>query len=59
MALKLNGHSYTTIVKFGLWKSLTFLQYIHNQRAHISTGVSKSMSTELKFTHIAAIEEAW
>jgi hypothetical protein len=31
MALKLNGHSDTTIMKFGRWKSLTFLQYIHNQ----------------------------
>ena len=56
MALKLNGHSDTTIMKFGRWKSLTFLQYIHNQIAHISAGVSKSMSTELKFTNIAAIE---
>ena len=58
MALKLMGHSDTTIMKFGRWKSLTFLQYIHNQIAHISAGVSKSMSTELKFTNIAAIE-AW
>ena len=56
MALKLNGHNDTTIMKFGRWKSLTFLQYIHNQIAHISSGVSKSMSTELKFTNIAAIE---
>jgi hypothetical protein len=58
MALKLIGHSDTTIMKFGQWKSLTFLQYIHNQIAHISAGVSQSMSTELKFTNIAAIE-AW
>ena len=57
MALKLNGHNDTTIMKFGRWKSLTFLQYIHNQIAHISAGVSKSMSTELKFTNIAAIEK--
>ena len=56
MALKLNGHSDTTIMKFGRWKSLTFLQYIHNQIAHISAGVSKSMSTNLNFTNIAAIE---
>ena len=58
MALKLAGYSDTTIMKFGRWKSLTFLQYIHNQIAHISTGVSKSMSTKLDYTNIAAIE-AW
>ena len=56
MALKLMGHNDTTIMKFGRWKSLTFLQYIHNQIAHISAGVSESMSTELLYTNIAAIE---
>ena len=36
MALKLNGASDTTIMKMGRWTSLTFLQYIHNQIAHLS-----------------------
>jgi hypothetical protein len=58
MALKLSGASDTTIMKFGRWKSLTFLQYIHNQIAHISAGVSKAMSTKITYTNIAAIE-AW
>ena len=56
MAMKLTGSSDTTIMKFGRWKSLTFLQYIHNQIAHISTGVSLAMSTKLTYTNIAAIE---
>jgi hypothetical protein len=56
MSMKLTDSSDTTIIKFGLWKSLTFLQYIHNQFAHISTGVSKAMGTHLQYTNIAAIE---
>ena len=56
MALKLMGYEDTTIMKFGRWRSLTFLQYIHNQIAHISEGVSLKMSMDIKFTNIAAIE---
>ena len=36
MALKLHGASDTTIMKTGHWTSLTFLEYIHNQIAHLS-----------------------
>ena len=36
MALKLQGASDTTIKKQGRWTSMTFLQYIHNQIAHLS-----------------------
>ena len=35
MALKLHGYDDTTIMKMGQWTSLTFLQYIHNQIAHL------------------------
>jgi hypothetical protein len=58
MALKLNGADDTTIMKMGRWSGLTFLQYIHNQIAHISTGLSDRMNTKLEFHNIAAIEKA-
>jgi hypothetical protein len=58
MALKLNEASDTTIMKMGRWSGLTFLQYIHNQIAHISTGLSDQMNTKLEFHNIAAIEPA-
>ena len=41
MAIKLHGYSDTTIMKMGRWTSLTFLQYIHNQIAHLSKDISK------------------
>ena len=57
MALKMNGASDTTIMKQGRWRSLTFLQYIHNQIAHLSKDISQKMSTKLPFQNIAAIEK--
>ena len=56
MAMKLQGFNDTTIMKQGRWTSLTFLQYIHNQIAHLSANISSKMSNELTFTNIAAIE---
>jgi hypothetical protein len=56
MALKLTGADDVTIMKVGRWTSLTFLQYIHNQIAHLSADLAQNMSTELNFTNIAAIE---
>ena len=56
MALKLQNHEDTTIQKLGRWSSATWLQYIHNQIAHLSAGVAKSMSEELPFINIAFIE---
>jgi hypothetical protein len=56
MALKLHGYDDTTIMKMGRWTSLTFLQYIHNQIAHLSSDISKKMSEPLPFLNIAAIE---
>jgi hypothetical protein len=56
MALKLSGKSDTTIMKVGRWTSLTFLEYIHNQIAHLSADLASDMSTNLEFTNIAAIE---
>ena len=56
MALKLHGYNDTTIQKMGRWSSLTFLQYIHNQIAHLSHGVAAQMSVPLPFMNIAVIE---
>ena len=56
MALKLNGINDTTIMKIGRWTSLTFLQYIHNQIAHLAKDISNRMSIELPFVNVAAIE---
>ena len=58
MALKLQGESDTTIMKMGRWRSLTFLQYIHNQIAHLSKDISTKMSTKMSFQNISAIEKA-
>ena len=49
-------YSDTTIKKMGQWSSLTFLQYIHNQIAHLSKGVAQQMSRPLPFLNIAVIE---
>ena len=56
MALKLQGEQDTTIMKMGRWTSLTFLQYIHNQIAHLSKDLAEKMSRKLQFQNIAAIE---
>ena len=58
MALKLHGFSDTIIKKFGRWSSLTFLEYIHNQIAHLSFGVAARMSVPLPFVNIAVVEPA-
>ena len=56
MALKLQKYPDTTIQKMGRWTSTTWLQYIHNQIAHISEGVAQKMSEELPFLNIGMIE---
>ena len=56
MALKLTGKSDTTIMKIGRWSGLTFLQYVHNQIAHLSHNLSRDMDRSLPFLNIAAIE---
>ena len=56
MAMKLQKYPDTTIQKMGRWTSNTWLQYIHNQIAHISEGVALKMSEELPFINIGLIE---
>jgi hypothetical protein len=55
MALKLHGFDDTTIMKMGRWTSLTFLQYIHTQIAHLAKDISTKMSMPLPFVNIAAV----
>ncbi len=54
-ALHLAGVADTTIQKQGRWTSTTFLQYIHNQLAVFSRGLSAKMSTKLTFTNVSNI----
>ena len=56
IALKLQGVEDTTIKIQGRWTSMTFLQYIHNQIAHLTKDLSSKMSTILVFQNVAAIE---
>ena len=56
MALRLHGFDDTIIMKMGRWTSLTFLQYIHMQIAHLSEDISKKMSIPLPFLNIASID---
>ena len=56
MALRLHGYEDTVIMKMGRWTSLTFLQYIHTQIAHLAEDISKKMSIPLPFLNIASIE---
>ena len=58
MALKLQNYSDTIIQKLGRWSSATWLQYIHNQISHLSSGVAHKMSENLPFLNIAFIEPA-
>ena len=58
MALKLQGEEDTTIKKQGHWTSMMFLQYIHNQIAHLTKDLSTKMSTVRVFQNVAAIKAA-
>ena len=58
MALKLHKYEDIIIQKKGRWTSTTFHQYIHNQIAHLSSGVATAMSEELPFVNISFIEPA-
>ena len=49
MSLTLHVYDDTTITKMGRWTFLTFLQYIHNQIAHLLKDISQ------KNEHVSAI----
>ena len=52
MVLKLNEISDTTIKKAARWRSMEFLQYIHNQIGHLAAGVSSAMKNKVPFRNI-------
>lgn len=56
MALKLNNYSDSDIMKFGRWKSATWMMYMHNQIAHLSKGVASAMCKKVPFLNIGYIE---
>ena len=57
MALKLNGICDTTIKKAGRWRSMAFLQYIHNQIGHLAAGVSSPMKNKVPFRNIKGMSK--
>jgi hypothetical protein len=52
-ALALLGYSDTQIQKTGLWKVATFKEYIREELACYSTGMSTSMKQNFKFVNIS------
>ena len=53
IAMHLAGGAHSIIKKMGRWSSDTFLMYIHEQIAALSSGVSKQMSQSFEFHNIA------
>jgi hypothetical protein len=47
--LSLNGYSHTQIQKLGRWKGESFKEYIREELASFSSGVSKAMKKCLKY----------
>jgi hypothetical protein len=52
-ALALSGYSDTQIQKMGHWKGITFKEYIREELACYSTGMSTSMKQNFKFVNIS------
>jgi hypothetical protein len=52
-ALSLSGYSDTQIQKMGRWRGATFKEYIREELACFSEGMSKSMKTKFEFVNIA------
>ncbi|KAL7460134.1 hypothetical protein ACHAXS_000599 [Conticribra weissflogii] len=52
-ALSLSGFSDTQIQKIGRWQGATFKEYIREELACFSTGMSKAMSRTFNFVNIA------
>ena len=54
MVAHLNGVDSDTLKKLGRWSSDIYLMYIHDQIAHLNTGIGHQMSTHLIFRNILA-----
>ena len=53
-ALALSGYSDTQIQKMGRWRGATFKEYIREQLASYSEGMSKNMKRKFNFVNVAA-----
>jgi len=51
--LSLSGYSDRQIMKMGQWKSATFMEYIREELACFSKGMSKSMKQKFGFVNVA------
>ena len=47
--LKLNGYDHYKIKKLGQWSSDTYLYYIQNSIAGLTTGIAQRMASTLRF----------
>ena len=56
MALSMSGYSDTQIQKMGRWEGASFKEYIHNDLACYSGGMSKDMKRSFGFVKISAGE---
>ena len=52
MALWLSGHTAEAIMKYGRWKSNTFLTYIHSQIAVVSQDAARKMRRPISFHNV-------
>jgi hypothetical protein len=52
-ALSLSGYSDTQIQKMGRWRGATFKEYIREELACFSEGMSRSMKKKFDFVNIA------
>ena len=55
MALFVNNVDPLTIPKLGHWRSKTWLTYIHNQIAELTTGMARRMSHPIVFHNVASL----
>ena len=52
-ALSLSGYSDTEIQKMGRWRSATFKEYVRNELACFSTGMSSNMKKQFGFVNVS------
>ena len=52
-ALSLSGYSDREIMKMGRWRSATFMEYIQEELACFSEGMSKNMKRKFGFVNVA------
>jgi hypothetical protein len=52
-ALALSGYSDTQIQKMGRWRGATFKEYIREELANYSDGMSQAIKTKFNFMNVA------